>query len=258
MQKRVAYFPLALVLVLLSLVIVTSGRELATTLASGLGIDQAGSFLQSISFPLSQLGGQKSFDSNLDTLHNRASLVSTAQEIRALRDQFETTSIPSNTLLPAKIIGYEGYLPGVSRPTQLVVDKGSEDGVIAGLAVVYKNNLVGRVVKTVAHRSLVELLSKSGWSLTAKTSKTNADGLLRIEDGDILLQNVVLSDTLEKKDIVVTKGDQRIGQGGFPPDIVVGEIVSVDKKPSSLFQSAKVQSSVDVIHLTTVFIYTTE
>lgn len=195
-------------------------------------------------------------EKTLAIVSNKAEDARARKEMQALRDQFETTSIPSVKLLPAKIIGFEGFLPGVSRPIQMTLDRGESDGVRIGQAVVVKNNLIGRVSKLARHRSQVELFTKSGWSFTGKTSRTNAQGLLVIEGGDMFLKNVVLSDVLEKKDLVVTKGDEKLNGAGFPPDIVIGEIISVDKKASSLFQTAKVRSFVDLIGLSTVFVYT--
>lgn len=256
-KKAVILFPSAVFFLILSLLFVTVGQQLATTI-SRFGIEQSASLLQrAASFVATPFLPHNNEDErSLVTVMDKAGNTQEQREMKALRDQFETTTIPSVKLLPAKIIGFEGFLPGVSRPTRLVLDRGKSDGVRVGQAVVVKNNLVGRVGKITENRSQVTLLTKSGWSFTGKTSKTNAQGLLVIEGGDMLLKNVVLSDELSKKDLVVTKGDENIDGVGFPPDIVIGEIVSVDKKASALFQTARVRSFVDVVGLSTVFVYT--
>lgn len=258
MQKRVAIFlPTAVIFVVLSLLIATSGQA-ASNAISRFGIEQTGLLLQrfffSVSSPFFSSGNQKD-EKTLAVLSEKSEKAAEQREMQALRDQFETTTVVTATLLPAKIIGFEGFLPGVSRPTGIVLDLGSRNGVKSGLAVVYKNNLVGKIGKVTQDRSQVILLSKSGWSFTAKTTESDANGLVAVENGDIFLKNVVLSDKISKKDIVVTKGDMTLSGSGFPPDIVVGEVSSVEKKASSLFQTAKVQSFVDVTHLTTVFIF---
>jgi rod shape-determining protein MreC len=68
--------------------------------------------------------------------------------------------------------------------------------------------------------------------------------------------NVVLSEKLEKDDLVRTKGDVDERGQGFPPDLIVGKIISVNKQPSALFQSAEVKSLVDFSRLSTVFVIT--
>jgi rod shape-determining protein MreC len=188
----------------------------------------------------------------------RLQLAEQNREIQALHDQFATEALSSQSLLPAKIVGFRTFIPGVSAPTELVIDKGKADGVSAGAVVVSKNILVGRITKVTDHGALVDLTSRDGFSLTAKTSKTNALGIVTGQgNGDIVLQNVVLSDNLEKGDLVLTKGSMNEEGIGSPPDLVVGKIASVDKKPSALFQTAKIAPLVDVKKLEMVFILQT-
>ncbi|HZJ18567.1 MAG TPA: rod shape-determining protein MreC, partial [Patescibacteria group bacterium] len=68
------------------------------------------------------------------------------------------------------------------------------------------------------------------------------------------LDNVLLSENLKKGDIILTKGDIDQEENGYPPDLIIGKIISVDKSPSALFQKADVVSLVDLSKLTTVFI----
>ena len=67
-------------------------------------------------------------------------------------------------------------------------------------------------------------------------------------------QNFVLSDKFEKGDVVVTKGNIDEQGNGIPPDLIVGKIISVHKNPSALFQTAEIESLVNVSRLDTVFI----
>jgi len=68
------------------------------------------------------------------------------------------------------------------------------------------------------------------------------------------LDNVVLSDSIAVGDYVVTKGDLTIDNSGYPPSLIVGKIISVEKKSSDLFQRGKVKSLVDFSRLSTVFV----
>ena len=68
------------------------------------------------------------------------------------------------------------------------------------MIVIIKDNLVGKVVESSAHLSVVDLISNRHTSFTAETVKTEALGVVRGKGDDkIFLENVVLSDKLEKK-----------------------------------------------------------
>lgn len=173
----------------------------------------------------------------------------------ALRDQFKTASPTSKILLPATIIGMPSFFPAVSFPEELILDKGEQDGVAVGNVVVYKDNLIGIITKINNHFSLVTVVGNKDTSFTAKTAKTNALGVIKGQgSGQMLFDNVVLSDTLQVGDIVVTSGDTTFTGQGYPPGLVFGKITSIEKNPSALFQKANVVSLVDITRVPTVFV----
>ncbi len=165
---------------------------------------------------------------------------------QALRDQFALTHPAPEKLLPAFIVGMPSFIPGVSVVDSIIIDKGTIDKVRVGNSVVLKDNLIGKVVKTTPQMSVVDLLNHKNISFTAQTIKTSAFGISRgTGDDKIVLDNVLLSDKLQTGDIVVAKDPQLL---------VVGKIVSVNKKASALFQAAVVESLVDVLTLNLVFV----
>jgi cell shape-determining protein MreC len=168
---------------------------------------------------------------------------------QALHDQFQTTTPAPQKLLPADVIGVQ--------PAYLLIGKGMSDGIHLGDVVVVKNNLIGNIEKVTTHISQVKLLFDPTTSFTAQSAKTSANGDVQtIDGGTIIFTNVVLSDKLEQNDIILTKGDRDAQGHGYPPDLVVGKITSIDKQASSLFQAAKVESLVDVSNLRMVFVMT--
>lgn len=176
-------------------------------------------------------------------------------DAKALRDQFETEKIRTATLLPSHIIGMRSFIPGVSLPESIILDKGSDDSVQVGKIVVYKDNVIGKITKVSRTTSLVDLLYHQKSTISAKTLKTNALGLISGQgQGVMQLQGVVLSEKLELGDQVLTKGDAAGEIAEYPPDLVIGKIVSVDKRPSALFQVAEVESFINIAKLTMVFI----
>lgn len=198
---------------------------------------------------------QKLKEENLSLLSQLTRYKEQDKEIQALRDQFAMTTPDSQSLLPAQIIGFRSFIPGVSLPDQIIIAKGKKDGVKNGSAVVYKNNLIGKVALANGHISLIDLSSKKDFSLISTTLQTNSLGISRGQGhASILLDNVVLSDSLNKGDLVVTKGSVESDGSGIAPGFTVGKIVSIDKKASNLFQTARVTPLTDVAHLTTVFV----
>jgi rod shape-determining protein MreC len=174
---------------------------------------------------------------------------------KALRDQFATSYPISHNLLAADIVGAPSLIPGISVAENLVLDKGLRDGVRVGDAVVYKDNLLGKVVSVSDHISSVNLINNPSTSFTAKTLTTNALGIVKGQGGeDIIMDEILQSDSLKKDDLVLTKGDINKEGIGIPPDLIVGKIVSISKNPSDLFQKAKIKSNVDLSKLDKVFI----
>lgn len=169
------------------------------------------------------------------------------KENNALREQFETNEPAPKKLVPAQIIGGKSH--------EIILDKGSAEGIKTGDILIVKDNVIGKITTVSLHRSIGELVTKINVSFTAKTSKTSALGIMSGRDEKrLVLSNVVLSDKLEKNDLVVTKGDVDKSGKGFPPNLVVGKIISVYKKDSELFQSAEVEPLIDFGRLETVFV----
>ncbi len=176
-------------------------------------------------------------------------------ENKALRDQFATTAIPSQNLIPAKVVGSPGFIPAVSSPDYIVIDKGKSSGLGKGNVIVYKDNLVGRIVSLGDNFSKVELIIKTpSFAVKVQASDKQIIGLAKGKGDGLVLENVLLSESLEKNQLVLTKGDLDEDGKGVPPDLVVGKIVSIEKKETSLFQKAEVKSFIDLKNLVEVFV----
>lgn len=182
-------------------------------------------------------------------------------ENSALSDQFQTAYPRSQNLLPAKVVSAPSFVPGVTSPDYLVIDKGESDKIQIGSAVVFKDNLVGKVVEMSSSFSKVMLVSNSSLSISAMTMSVKgsmqqgAFGVIRGLSGqDMILDNVLLSENIQIGDYVVTKGDMDVSGVGYPPSLIVGKISSVDKKSSDLFQKAKIKSLVNFSGLNMVFV----
>lgn len=175
-------------------------------------------------------------------------------ENSALRDQFSTTSIPASSLIPAKVVGSPGFIPGITNPDYLVIDKGEKDGLRINDSVVYQNNFVGKIVSLSNSFSKVEIaISIDSFTAKVLTDK-EIPGVAKGRGNIFIFDNVLLSENLKKDQIVLTKGDIGESGAGIPPDLVVGKIISIEKKSSNLFQRGEVESFLDFKNLSTVFV----
>ncbi|MDE2589302.1 MAG: rod shape-determining protein MreC [Patescibacteria group bacterium] len=178
---------------------------------------------------------------------------------KALRDQFQTTTLSANSLIPVEVIGMPGSLPGITVPDDIIIGAGEKEGVQKGQAVVYKDQLIGTVVSIAPHVAKVQLMSATNVSFAAKTAKTGALGIVKGQgNGQVEFDNVVLSDTLSVGDMVVTGPNEGETGKGIPPGLVIGEITSVDKKSSNLFQQAHIQVLTDVTRLSEIFLFVSQ
>ena|SRR3989344_93250 len=179
------------------------------------------------------------------------------KENQALRDQFQTTNPSSKKLLSAEIVGAPGFIPGVSDPENLIIDKGLKDNLYVGQAVVFKDNLVGKIVRLSAKFSVVDTITSKSFSLTGKTLETGAMGITKGQgEGEIIFDNVLLSENLKTGDILLTKGELDSEGKGIPANLIIGKILSVEKKPSALFQRANVKTLLNYSKLSTIFVIT--
>jgi len=176
------------------------------------------------------------------------------KENAALLSQFQQQDIQTLSLLPSKIVGAPGFIPGVTTPANFILDKGAKDNVEVGDSVVVKNNLIGKVSKVSSRLSKVDVITNSSVVLSAKTI-SGAIGVVKGGGSDkITLDNVLPSQNLKIDELVLTKGDVDIAGSGIPADLVIGKIQSIEKVPTNIFQRAEVKSLINLTKLSIVFI----
>jgi len=135
----------------------------------------------------------------------------------------------------------------------IFVDQGSDDGIRHGMPVVTQEGLVGRVDAVTAKAARVQLITDPNMVVNVRLESLNTEAQLTGSlTGDIILDMVSQDVPLKTGELVLTSG---LG-GGYPPNILVGQVVSVRKFETDLFQTATVQSRVDFANLQAVLIIT--
>jgi len=135
----------------------------------------------------------------------------------------------------------------------VIIDHGSDDGVQYGMPVVTQQGLVGRVAAVTASASRIQLITDPESIVNVRLQNQNEDAQVEGSiTGDITLGMVSQNITLNSGDILLTSG---LG-GNYPTDILVGQIVIVEKKENELFQTASIQPVIDFTALRAVLVIT--
>jgi len=132
--------------------------------------------------------------------------------------------------------------PGNFEST-VALDKGTNDGIAVDQPVVSGRGLLGRVSRASGKRSTVLLLTDRDSGVSVRDAQT---GVLGVIDGrpDAETQTMTLFQDAPVRagDVLVTAGTTG---GPFPPDIPVGRVVSVQRRPGDLLPRISVELFAD-------------
>lgn len=261
MQKKSNFFPVFFIFLILAVVIlvlsllgkvshVSSFLEKGTAFLPKLTYG----FFQGLPFVSEGERIKRLKSENLELVAKLVEQEKLRKENAALLSQFQTSEPRAYDLLPSAIVGSRGFIPGVTTPSSLILDRGEKDFVAAGDSVVLKNNLIGKVSQVSSYLAKVDLVTNTSVAFPAKTVK-GALGVVKGGGGDkMTLDNILPSENIKVGDLVLTKGNVNMDGMGIPPDLIVGKIQSIEKIPTALFQRAEVKSLIDFTKLSTVFI----
>jgi rod shape-determining protein MreC len=132
----------------------------------------------------------------------------------------------------------------------IIIDRGSEEGVVEGLPVVNAAGLIGRVVRSTAHSARVLLITDASSAVAVLVQDQRIRGVCRGQGGALALDFALVQDEIQVGDGVVTSG---LG-GVFPKGLVVGYVRSVHREQFGLFQTVEVEPAVDFAHLEEVLV----
>ena len=164
-----------------------------------------------------------------------AKLRELAVENEALKGALEYRERASDTALLARVVSEtdKDVFHG------LVIDRGSDDGVRPGLAVIVNDGIiVGKVFETRSRTSTVLLLSDTKSRLAVAVH--NASETVGVLEGDrglsMAIDLIPQTENLSPGDIIVTSGIEP----GVRRGLIIGTIEKVSKRTQDPFQSATV------------------
>jgi rod shape-determining protein MreC len=133
----------------------------------------------------------------------------------------------------------------------VIINRGSDDGVRRGMPIVAQEGLVGRVAQVTANAARVQLITDPAAQVSVQLQPSEVDGVLTGSlTGDLAIDLIPQDAQVAAGDLVLTSG---IG-GGFPANILVGQVSNVRQAATALFQTASVQPVVDFTRLEIVLV----
>ena len=154
---------------------------------------------------------------------------------------------PENEYAAAAVIGRDPspFLPSV------IINRGSNEGILRGMPVVTNQGLIGRVDAVIADAARVQLITDPASSVNVRLQNAETEAsLVGSVTGDLILELIPQDIYVQPGDLVLTSG---LG-GGYPPDLIIGQVVNVRSRDFDLFQQATVQPVVDFNRLEIVLV----
>ena len=135
----------------------------------------------------------------------------------------------------------------------IIIDKGSNDGIRFGMPVVTQQGLVGRIDAVISDAARVQLITDAGSAVNIRLKTANVEGQVNGSiTGEISLDMVPIDAKVDIGEVILTSG---LG-GTYPPNIFVGQVVSMQSRQNALFQTGSVQPIVDFSTLGAVLVIT--
>lgn len=136
----------------------------------------------------------------------------------------------------------------------LLIDRGYDDGIATGQAVITPEGLIGRIYRVHGSSAAVQLLGDPNLGVAARLVRGEESGIVHASSsGRLRLDGVPVSAETTIGDSVVTSG-----QGGvFPPGLLIGFTTKVSPSMEGWLLNVEVVPSVDIRRIVEVFVVKT-
>lgn len=168
-----------------------------------------------------------------------------ANDLNAVRRGF-----PNDVFVAAGVVSRDSS----SVRSIIAIDRGSSDGVREGQIVVSEGrSLVGTISKVFDSYAWVTLITDPKSAVSAIVQESRAEGVVAGNyDASLNMEFVGQGAAVKKGDFVLTSG---VG-GGYPPNVVIGRVATVQKTEQDLFQRVSVDHLASLSNIEHVLILT--
>lgn len=139
---------------------------------------------------------------------------------------------------------------------QIIINKGSKDGIAVGLGALTERGIIGQVTKTAPHNSIVQLIFNPEWRMGVKIARLNQYGVLSGNHPQpAFLQFITVDSAVELGDEIVTSGICiDTDNCPYPENFPVGRVVEVKRDPNIVDLVVKVDFYEDLSSIREVFV----
>lgn len=150
--------------------------------------------------------------------------------------------------IPARVIAVNP----VAFPLSIRINRGEDDGVHKGAAVITSDGVVGQVIRVTGGYADVMLVKDPNSRTAVRVQRSRARATAAGAGGDqyLVLENLLRTEDLVEGDLIVTSGTD----GVFPPGLVVGKATAPQKQGKGMFQVAEVVPAVDTSRIEEVLV----
>lgn len=193
-----------------------------------------------------------------DTLRKEnAELKAYRDEVQVLREQQKVQEdFPNYNLVSARVISSDP----TGRQLFVTINKGTDDGLQKGMAVVNPNSYVGQITSVSPNQAQVTLIIDNSMQVGANLVDTRADGVVYGQwlSGKRLEMRHIDAEAKPKIGEMVVTSDQTISQTrGVPPNIPIGQILSepeIDPRTAQLVVQVYPYTKFDELELVWVMV----
>ena len=161
-----------------------------------------------------------------------------------------TESITDFDFLAARVVARD---PDNLR-RQIAIDRGSRDGLKAGMTVVTEGNtIVGTVTRVLDNHAWITLVTDIDSAISSLVLESRAQGVVSGSyDGRLTMEFVSQSAQLREGDTVVTSG---LG-GNYPAGLIIGKVTGVTGSRQEVFRRVTVEPLASLSRLETLLVVT--
>lgn len=182
---------------------------------------------------------------------NLQAQVSQLQSVQAENNQLRqdlgfSSSHPELKLSPASVIA----ISNINSDRQLTINKGLNDGIKSGQAVVSEGYLVGVIGKVSSTTSEVKLLSNRDVQVPVILTTSQATGILSGGIAGLVVSDVPINANVTKGETIATTDLENI----VPSGIAIGKVDSIVSQRQDIFSSVVVTTPINTGTLNQVFV----
>jgi cell shape-determining protein MreC len=176
------------------------------------------------------------------TLAENDALKAQLAELQVMQAQLPTTSTSTNDI---RAMVYSRY--PLNFKNEILINVGSNGGVVVGAAALFQGILIGQVQKVFLNYAIVQTLFDDGVKMPIRIGSGGADGLLQ-GGSEPIIGSISNTAPIADGDVVYS------AEAGLPYGLPIGTVATTSTSPDSLFQQATISFSYDLNSIQTVFI----